>query len=324
MRCLVTGSTGFIGSHLCRALIAQGHSVRAFHRPSSRLTLLDGLDVERVTGDLFDPPSLHAAADGVDWVFHAAAHVAYWRNPEALVETSIVGTRNVVEAARAAGVTRFVLTSSLAAMGIPRVGELLDENSHFALSAHEWPYAYAKRAAEGVVTEAVAAGLDCVILNPSAVLGPGDVNMISGSLVVHPARRWVPVSVPGGLNIVHVRDVAAGHIAAARHGRTGERYIIGGENISHTQILSQVARLAGHRPPLFEIPPALVSALVWALKVVSRFRRLPYDSGLLDLSRHYFYCNNRKAIRELQLPPPVPFATALAETYAWYKEHAYI
>lgn len=324
MRCLVTGSTGFIGSHLSRALLDQGHAVRAFHRRTSSLAALHGLRVEYAVGDVFDRPSLQAAMEDVDWVFHAAAEAAYWRKPKALVETSVVGTRNVLQAAQQAGVARVIHTSSLAALGVPGPGELLDERHEFNSTLADWPYGYAKHAAELEVRRAVADGMDCVILNPSAVLGAGDLNLISGSLIIEPARRWIPFAVQGGLNLVHVCDVMRGHLAAAEMGRCGERYILGGENVTHLTALRTAAGLAGRRPPLGELPVALTGPLAAAADLFSRLRPLPLDGDLLRMSRHYFYCDTSKARAELGLSAPIPFRQAAHEAYSWYRDHGYL
>ena len=323
MLALVTGSTGFIGSHLCRALLARGHTVRAFHRPGSPLRALEGLPVERVVGDVLDPASLGPAMRRVDWVFHVAAVVAHWRDPRRLVETTVTGTRNVLVAARAAGVRRLVYTSSVAALGVPAPGEVLDERHRFNYPAARWPYGHAKHIAEDHVRGAADA-LDCVVVNPASVFGAVDLNLIGGQLIVSVARGRVPVTVPGGMNVVHVADVAAGHVAAAERGRRGERYILGGENLSHTAIVRVIAEEAGRRPPRLELPPALVAVAARLVDLPSALVCLPVDGNLLRLSRHRFYYDIRKAGAELGLAPPTPFRTAVRDALTWYRAHGHL
>lgn len=321
---LVTGSTGFIGSHLCRSLVEYGHKVRAFHRTSSRTLALEGVAVEHAIGDVLDPDSLRAAMQGVDCVFHAAALAAYWRKGTAIVETTVTGTAQVLKAAQAAGVRRVVYTSSVAALGVPRPGELLNETHLFNYPPERWPYGYAKHLAEKEVLAATKAGLDCVIVNPASVFGPGDLNLIAGALIVEVARRRVPVTTCGGMNVVHVADVVAGHLAAAAHGRPGERYILGGENLPHSEIIRIIAAEVGVRPPKWELPPTLIKLAATAFDAVNPILRLPYNGNLVRLANHRFYCDTAKARRELGLPEPHPFRQAIHEAVAWYRANGYL
>jgi dihydroflavonol-4-reductase len=318
MLALVTGATGFIGSHVCRALVAAGHSVRAFHRSRSRLLALEGLAVERVTGDVLDLDSLQDAMRGVDLVFHAACRADHWRDPDGLVDTIVTGTSNVVRAARDGRVGRLVFTSSVAALGVPRAGATVDETQTFNCPSGRWPYGEAKHRAEVEIRQA-AHDLDCVIVNPTSVFGPADLNLITGTLVRLVQRRRVPAAVRGGMNVVHVADVAVGHLAAAARGRRGERYILGGENLTHRAIMQVIADELGVEAPRLELSPVLVSLAARALKAVGRVVRLPVSGELLWLSGHGFYYDTRRARDELGLAAPTPFRQAVREAVAWYR-----
>lgn len=285
---------------------------------------LDGLAVQRVVGDVLDPASLQSAMQGVEWVFHAAARAAHWREGKALVETTVVGTRNVLAAAQAAGVRRVVFTSSLAALGVPKPGELLDENHQFNYPPGRWPYGYAKYLAEQEALAAEANGLDCVIINPASVFGPGDLNLISGALVIELARRRVPATTGGGMNVVHVADVVTGHLAGASRGRSGQRYIIGGENLPHSEIVRRIAAEVGVRPPRFQLPAPAVRLVATTVDFISPLVRLPYNGDFFRLSNYRFYCDTSKARRELGLPEPLPSTQAIREAVAWYREHGYL
>lgn len=316
---LVTGATGFLGSHVCRALAARGQRVRALHRPTSGLTALEGLRLELVTGDLLDPDSLAHAMRGVDTLFHVAAESAYWRNPGEVLRAAVAGTHYVLEAALQAGVRKVVLTSSVAALGVPPPGSLLTESSVFDLAATEFPYGYAKYQSELTALRLAEGRLHLVIVNPSIVLGPGDINQISGSILIETARGLSFAYNDGGVNVVHIDDVAAGHLAAADHGRAGERYILGGENLLHRDILTEAARLAGRRPPWLRVPNAAVPPLAALIDFAGRFMRTPLNGAQLRMSRHRLWVDTRKAQSELGLPPPKPFPVAAREAYDWYR-----
>ena len=303
--------------------------MRAFHRASSKTLGLDEVEVEHVVGDILDRDSLQAAMEGADWVFHVAGRAAHWREGAAIIEATVAGTATVLKAAQAAGVGRVVYTSSLAALGVPRLGELLNETSVFNYPPGRWPYGYAKHLAEKEVLAATSAGLDCVIVNPASVFGAGDLNLISGELIIEVARRRIPAITNGGMNVIHVADAVAGHLAAAEHGRPGERYILGGENLAHSEIIPLIAEEVGVRPPKLEVPTSLVRAAATAIDLFNPIFRLPYirlpDYGnLLRLSTYSFYCDTAKAHRELGLPEPRPFRGAIHEAVEWYRENGYL
>lgn len=325
MRILVTGASGFIGSRLCRALARQGHHVVALHRPTSILTGLEGLDVQRFTGDILDPSSLARAMQGVEAVFHTAAPMRPGRDPMAAIPIHITGTRHVLAAARQAGVRRVVHTSSVAALGVPDTAPrgspgaapLLDETHAWNYIPERWPYAYGKHASEQEVLRAVGEGMEAVIVNPSAVFGAGDWYRTRRSLVATAARGALIPVLPGGVNAVHIDDVIAGHWAAFERGRSGERYILGGENLTLAELLRITAEVVGRRPPRLFLPLWAVPFVRRMLEPLRRRLRLPVEPSLLWLAGYYFFYDIRKARRELGLPRPRPYRTAARETLAW-------
>jgi dihydroflavonol-4-reductase len=326
MNVLVTGSTGFIGSALCKALLAQGQRVRAFHRPTSNLLLLEGLPVEHSLGSLAQPATLQEAMQGIEVVFHTAALMGGASEPGQLYMVTVEGTRAVLQAARQAGVRRLVHTSSVAALGVPEWAPmhkaapgLIDERHTWNYPAERWPYGYAKYLAELEVQAVVAQGLDAVIVNPSLVMGAGDIYRQSSSLVVQVARQRLPALVEGGLNVVHLADVVAGHLAALEHGKTGERYILGGENLSIVELVRKIAAIVGAAAPSLVLPAGIARLLALPLGWASPFVDFPTSSELLNLAGSYFYFSTRKAQSQLGLEPPRSAEEAIAEAYRWFQ-----
>lgn len=323
MLTLVTGSTGFLGSHLCRALLNAGHDVRALHRPTSSLEALVGLPVETVAGDILDPTSLSSAFAGVRVVFHAAADMRPWRRPQQMMVSHVIGTRNVVQAALQARIDRLIHVSSVAALGVPdRPGEdapLLTEDHRWNVSPGVWPYGFAKHCAELEVLDGVARGLDAVIVNPSLVIGPGDVNRVRSSLIWQVARGRVLAVVHAGLNVVHINDVIEGCLAALARGRRAERYILAGENLTVSEIVMQIAHAASRQPPRLILPTWLARSLAIPLEAAARSLSLPLNAGLLRFAGFYFFYDRTKACTELVLPPPRPFRQAAEAALAWYR-----
>jgi dihydroflavonol-4-reductase len=321
---LVTGSTGFIGSALCRTLVKHGYSVRALHRKTSPLDGLAGSPIERVIGDILEPETLRSAFKGVEWVFHTAAQSDYWRFPELVLRTAVEGTRNVMLAAEEAGAQRVILTSSLAAMGVPAHRELLNEEHRSNLPPKQFPYCYAKLEAELEARKIAARGIELVILNPSIVLGPGDVNLISGTLVIEAAKGWAFFWVDGGTNYVHVDDVVTGHLAAARQGRAGERYILGGENLPYREAFSILNEIVGRGKPWLRIPNWSIEPAAKLIDTLRPLITLQLNSSQLRRSRYFTYCDTSKAQKELELPQPLTFRQAAQEAYKWYLEQGII
>lgn len=320
---LVTGATGFVGSNLVAALNRRGWQVRVLCRPQASHEALAGLEYETVLGDLVDPDSLARALAGVELVFHAGAVSGYWRAPlRQLYAVNVDGTRHVMQAALRAGVARVVHTSSCAALGVPAPGRPADERHEFNIPPNRFRYGHSKALAEREVRRAVRAGLSAVIVNPAVVLGPRDINFISGSLLREAARGRLLAVPPGGLNVVHIDDVVAGHLAAAERGAVGERYILAGENLSHRALGALVCAAVGRPPPRLTVPRAALGLLALGAALVTRLAgpRLPISAEQLRLAGNFLYFDGAKARRAFGLAP-APAGAAVADAYRWYREH---
>lgn len=328
MRAFVTGGTGFVGSNLVAALLARGMQVRVLRRAASPTAALEGLDYETRIGDVLDGvDALSEAMADCDWVFHTAAISDYWRQrtQTRLYRTNVEGTRDMAAAAARAGVTRFVYTSSIAALGIPRRGEQLVETDEFTIRPGRFPYGHSKHLAEAVLQQAVAEGLPAVIVNPSAVVGPRDVNRINAAMLVEAQRGRLWFTAPGGTNFVAVDDVVAGHIAAAERGRIGERYILGGENLHFREVFAAANEIFGRPAPSVVLPrwviPVAAAAVSVARAVVGP--RLPVDARQMRLSTVEIFADPTKSRTELAVPF-TPFNTALHDAYQWYRDNGYL
>jgi dihydroflavonol-4-reductase len=325
---LVTGATGFVGAAVVRALLREeGHRVRVLARRNSNRRNLAGLDVEIVEGSLEDAGSLAEAVAGCRYLFHVAADYRLWvPDPAAMFRANVDGTRELMLAALAAGVERIVYTSSVATLGLV-VGGVADEATPSGLDDMIGPYKQSKFVAEQVVSELVAdRGLLAVIVNPSTPIGPGDVKPTpTGRIIVEAAKGKMPGYVDTGLNVVHVDDVAAGELLAAEHGIVGERYILGGENMSLAEILADVARVVGRRPPSFKVPYAVVLPIAAGAELMARVTgREPFTT--LDgvrMSRKKMYFSSAKALRELGYVPR-PAHEAITDAIAWFDANGYI
>jgi dihydroflavonol-4-reductase len=323
MRALVTGANGFIGSAVARALCQAGWQVRALVRLGSDRRNLAQLPVEIASGDVTDPASLDAALGDCEALFHLAADYRLW-TPDAqrLYRTNVEGTRNVLEAAGRARTAGIVYTSSVATVGLPADGSPGTEETPVALADMIGHYKRSKFLAEELVRDLVRAGLPVVIVNPSAPVGPGDVKPTpTGRLVVDAALGRMPAYVDTGLNIVHVDDVAAGHLRALERGRVGERYILGGENLTLREILVEISRLAGRKPPHIRLPHAVLLPLALAAEALGRLTgremRLTLDG--VRMARKPMYFSSAKAIRELGYSSR-PASAAFADAIAWWRD----
>jgi dihydroflavonol-4-reductase len=272
MRALVTGATGFVGAAVARALLHEGWEVRALARKGSDRRNLRSIAVEVVEGDLVDAGSLAAAVTGCDGLFHVAADYRLGAfDPRQLYATNVEGTRNILNAARDAGVRRVVYTSSVATIGIPTDGSPGTEQSPSTLSDMVGHYKRSKYQAEEVAREAARAGIAVVIVNPSTPVGPGDVKPTpTGQMVFDAAAGRMPAYVDTGLNIVHVDDVANGHLLAYHRGRVGERYILGGQDMTLRDILVEIAGLVGRKPPSVRLPSGVVMPIAYVAEAVAR------------------------------------------------------
>jgi dihydroflavonol-4-reductase len=327
MRALVTGATGFVGAAVARALLREGWQVRALARRASDLTNLRHLPLDIAVGDLTDRASLERAAADCRALFHVAADYRLGaRDPQELYRNNVEGTRNVLAAARQARVERIVYTSSVATMGIPADGTPGDEGTPVDLAAMIGHYKRSKFLAERVVMEEAAAGLPVVIVNPSTPVGPGDVKPTpTGQLILDAACGRMPAYVDTGLNIVHVDDVAQGHLLAHRRGAPGERYILGGEDVTLKDILAEVSRIVGRKPPRIRLPYAAVLPVAYVAEAVSR---ITGKSGRVTLegvrmSRKRMFFSSAKATRDLGYAWRPP-AEAFADAVGWFRERGLI
>ena len=328
MRALVTGATGFVGGNLVRALLYEDVEVRTLVRSEGHHPALDGLRVERMPGDIGDPESLRAAATGCDVVFHVAALTTLWdRDPRKHHQVNVVGTRNVLAAAEAAGVERVVHTSTWVVVGRPAPGSLAIEDSQPSKADLRGAYRRTKWLAEQEVHAAVARGQDVVIASPTVPIGPWDVKPTpTGRIVLDFIRGRMPVAVGVHLNLVDVDHVAQGHIGAWRHGRKGERYLLGNWNTTLPEALSVLSEITGRRPPRLRAPAslALAAACVDALLEGVILRRQPYlPLEAARLARHRMAVDCTKAISELGLPQSSA-AGALERSVRWFTDHGYV
>lgn len=326
MTTLVTGASGFIGSHVARQLVAAGHSVRVLLRRTSRAQALDGLAVERAEGDLRDLLSLDRAMRGVRRVFHVAADYRLWaENPDEIYESNVAGTRRLFEVAAQAGVERVVYTSTVATIAVPHGGALPNEETRATLKQMIGHYKRSKFLAEIEAIKAAAAGIPVVIVNPTAPVGPGDWKPTpTGRIIVDFLNGKMPAYVDTGLNLVAVEDVATGHLLAAEKGRTGERYILGARNMTLKEILDALAAITGRSAPRVRLPHAVALAAgyadEWFSRLVGRPPQIPVEG--VKMSRHRMFVASDKAESELGYRPGSVEA-ALDRAVGWYAEHGY-
>ena len=321
---LVTGVSGFVGSAVARALIARGERVRALVRATSPRDNLQGLDCEVAVGDMTDPASMNQALAGVRQLYHVAADYRLWApDPSTILAANREGARTVMEAALAQGVERIVYTSSVATLRAGDAATIVDETSPLAEGEAIGVYKESKVVAERLVERMVAErGLPAVIVNPSTPIGPRDVKPTpTGRILVEAATGRIPAFVDTGLNLVHVDDVAAGHLAAMDRGRIGERYILGGQNVSLRRMLADIAALAGRKPPTVGLPRAPLFPLAYAAEAVARITgKEPFVTvDALKMASHHMFFTSAKAEHELGYAAR-PYGEALADALAWFKE----
>jgi dihydroflavonol-4-reductase len=328
MNCFVTGASGFIGANLVHELIARGHRVKALLRSGSDPRGLAGADFERVEGDVSQPDKLQAAMRGCDWCFHVAASYHLWlRDYAPMYAANVEGTRHVLEAAAAAGCSRIVYTSTVGCIGLPKPvgGKIIptDEATPVSEAQMSNHYKLSKWRAEQVALQLAGKGLPIVMVNPTAPVGPRDVKPTpTGQVLVDYLKRAMPAYLDTGLNWVHVRDVAVGHILAAERGKIGERYILGhaAGNWTMKEAFAVLQELTGVPAPKVRIPYAVALAAAHVDETMSRFTGKPPKAPLagVRMAKYKMFFNPAKAIRDLGIPQTPP-REALADAVEWFR-----
>ena len=334
MLAFVTGATGFLGSHVARVLAEQGAELRLLVRPTSDLRNLDGLNADRVVGDLRDPASIAKALSGCDVVFHVAADYRLWvrgRDSNEMYRSNVEGTRSLLEAVRKQGVRRVVYTSSVATMGFTsgagsKNGQVADETSPVSLRDMIGHYKRSKFMAEQVAVDAAKSGVDVVIVNPTTPIGERDIKPTpTGRIVVDFLKRKFPAYVETGLNLVDATECARGHVQALEKGRSGERYILGGENLTLKQILDRLAAITSLPSPTLKLPYifALAAGVVDEMvtgRLLGREPRATIDA--VRMGRKMMFVSSAKAERELGWRT-VPVDAALRRSVDWFRDNGY-
>jgi dihydroflavonol-4-reductase len=319
---LVTGATGCVGANVVEALLEEGYQVRALRRTTSRLAALEGLSPSFVTGDVLDASSLREAMEGCDVVFHVAAVSQYWRSDlRSLYAVNVLGTRNVLATAKTLGVSRVVLTSSAATLGVPTEARpILDERSPYNRHAREFHYAHSKVLAEAEMRRALSQGQDVVCVNPSIVIGRRDINFVGGEILRAANKGWLLIITPGGTGVVSAQAVGRGHVLAAERGQCGERYVLNGENVSHWDLASLCASLTGRHPPVAVLPKGVVRTVAAVGRMGMRLLGRPYPGVLaqIDISARFLYYDASKAVSDLGWAP-LDAQTAVEEAWCWYR-----
>ncbi len=329
MTTLVTGATGFVGSHVARQLVGAGQSVRVLVRPNSNLKFLAGLKLEYFEGDLRDQRSLERAMHGVRRVFHVAADYRLWTpRPEEIYEINVEGTRKLLDAfaAQNSAVERLIYTSTVATIAVPRPGALPNESTQATFDEMIGHYKRSKFLAEKLVLERASAGMPIVIVNPTAPVGPSDWKPTpTGRIILDFLQGKMPAYVDTGLNVAPVEDIAAGHLLAAEKGRAGERYILGGRNMTLKQILDALSAITGRPAPRVRLPHAVALAAGYADQLFSRLagRRPQIPVEGVKMSRHRMFVESDKAARELGYKT-TSVEAALERAVNWYQQHGYL
>jgi dihydroflavonol-4-reductase len=327
MKAFVTGATGFVGSHVARALTEQGADLRLLVRPTSPTANIEGLRGDRVVGDLCDLESLKYAMAGCDVVFHVAADYRLWaRDPREMYRSNVEGTRNVIQAAQLASVRRVVYTSSVSTMGFTRNGHLAHEDSPVNLREMIGHYKKSKFQAESLALEAGRNGAAVIVVNPTTPVGERDIKPTpTGRIIVDFLKRRFPAYVDTGLNLVDVKECARGHLTAMEKGKPGERYVLGGENLSLKQILDKLAAITGLPSPRVKLPYALALAtgvVDTAIRGVLLRREPRVTIDAARMGRKKMFVSSAKAERELGWQI-VPVDNALRRAVEWFREYRY-
>jgi dihydroflavonol-4-reductase len=330
MKTLITGASGFVGSAVVRQLLRAGHEVRALVRPNTDRRNLAGLDVELITGDLKDRQSLDHALIGCNVLFHVAALYRLWvRRPDELYQTNVNGTINVMRAAIEAGVERIVYTSSVATLGLTSDGSPADETTPVTLADMIGHYKRSKFLAEAEVRQLVnERELPAVIVNPSTPIGPRDMHPTpTGRMILEAASGHMQAYVDTGLNLVHVDDVAEGHLLALERGETGERYILGGHNLSFKEILTELGKITGYPCPRVRLPPNLILPIAYLTEawagLTGRGEPMLTVNGVRMAKKHMFF-SSEKAERELGFRNTRTVNDALRNAVDWFRLNGYL
>lgn len=327
MRSLVTGATGFVGSAVLRLLINAGHEVRALARPGSDRRNLAGLDIDILEGDLTDRDSLARAVAGCNYLFHVAADYRLWiPEPDSIYRINVAGTEDLIRSAVKAGVEKIVYTSSVATLGLNQDRTPADEETPVSLDDMVGHYKRSKYLAEQKVLELIeAAGAPVVIVNPSTPVGPRDIKPTpTGRIFVDTLRGRMPAYVDTGLNLVHVDDVAAGHLLALERGQIGERYILGGENMPLREILTQICAIAGRTPPRIRIPHDAILPVAWMSECWARLSGTTPIATVdeIRMAKKYMYFSSNKAVEKLGYQPR-PAREGIEAAINWFRENNY-
>lgn len=328
MKTLVTGSTGFIGSHLVRELLKDGKKVTVLVREGSNLSNIDGLDVEQTVGDLRDYKSLKHALKECELLYHVAAHYSFWdRDKKLIYEINVDGTKNILKAARDCGVKRIVYTSTVGCVGIPEDGTPGNEKTPVKPPDRSNPYKHSKYLAELEAMKFARSGLPLVIVNPSTPVGAMDIKPTpTGKIIVDFINRKMPAYLDTGLNLIDVKDCARGHILAAEKGKVGERYILGNRDISLREILEALQEITGLPAPRYKIPYPIALAAGYISQFVSDYLTHTPPSVPLPgvrMAKYRMYFDSSRAVKELGLPQN-PITEALKKAAEWYREKGYV
>lgn len=333
MKCFVTGATGFIGANLCRELLKRGYLVRILLRENSPKMAIQGLNAEYAYGDVIDKSGLEKLIRGCDWCFHVAASYHLWmKDYRKMYETNVEGTRNVIEAATNAGCSRIVYTSTVGCIALPKIidGKVVpsDETTPVFESHMSNHYKLSKFKAEQVARELAQKGAPVVIVNPSAPIGPYDVKPTpTGKIIVDFLNRKMPAYLDTGLNWVHVRDVAVGHILAAEKGKIGDRYILGNRegNLTMEETFKLLEELSKIPAPRFKIPYPVALFFAYLNEFLAKLTNIPPKAPIagVRMAKYKMFFNPQKAINELGLPQ-TPIREAFSDAINWFKENGYV
>jgi dihydroflavonol-4-reductase len=322
---LVTGGTGFVGSNLSAKLVERGYHVRILRRENSDMRAIEGIGVDHCIGDVRDVESLKRAIRDCDTVFHTAALVTFEKaKAELQREVNVIGTRNVVEACLTCGVKRLVHTSSIAAIGYAPNGQLATEETPFNWE-RTWGYKYSKYMAEEEVLACTRRGLEAVIVNPSVIVGERDIHFHGGDIIRRVKKWQVPLYIEGGINVVYVGDVVNGQIAAAEKGRSGERYILGGENLTHKEVFRRTARIVGGLSPIAKLPVSLLRVAAEIIEHGSRLLTIEpiITSNIVAGAGKFNWFSIEKAKQELGYTITA-FDESIYRAYCWYVQHGFL